>query len=377
MVYLDYTANTPASEEVLARFCAVERQYIGNANALHTAGRQAAQEMERVTCRIAELLGVRPEEIIYTSGASESNNLAVKGLAAAGRHVGRHIVSTALEHSSVSACLSALQEQGYEIDLVDFDRSGKLDLEQLESLLRKDTVLVSVSAVDSELGTVQPVAEIAQIVRRFPGCRLHLDATQAMGKTPVDFSLADTISFAPHKFYGLNGCGVLVKHRNVPLEPLIHGGASTTIYRAGTPALALAASIEPALASALAEETARAAHVARLNARLREALSQYPKVRINSPADAVPHILNLSVAGVRGARFQKALDEQGVCVSVKSACASDGLPSRAVFAVSHDRKNALSSWRISLSHQTTDAEIEEFLRAFDVCYRALTEETAR
>jgi cysteine desulfurase len=133
----------------------------------------------------------------------------------------------------------------------------------------------------------------------------------------------------------------------------------------------LAASIEPALETALREQDARCAYVAALNARLRAALAQYPKVRINSPADAVPHILNVSVAGVRGGRFQQALDEKGVCVSVKSACSADGLPSRAVFAVSHDRKNALSSWRISLSHRTTEEELDAFLQAFDACYHEL------
>lgn len=371
MIYLDYCANTPVCAEALAAFCAAAREQIGNPNSAHSAGRAAQAEMQRITCAVAALLGVRPEEIIYTSGATEANNLAIKGLAQAGRHVGRHIVSTALEHSSVSASLTALQERGYEIDLAPIGRDGKLDLDALQELLRRDTVLVSVCAVDSELGTVQPVREIAALVRRWPGCRLHLDATQAVGKIPVDFSLADTVSFAPHKFYGLNGCGVLVKKAEAALEPQIHGGASTTLYRSGTPVLAQAAGLLPALRAALEELPSRTERVAAWNAWLKKELAAYPKVRINSPADAVPHILNLSVAGVRGADFQRALDEQGVCVSVKSACTVDALPSRAVFAVSRDRKNALASWRISLSHLTTGEELEGFLRAFDHCYKEL------
>ena len=372
MIYLDYSANTPVDPRVLERFCQVERTFPGNPNSQHSAGKAAKEEMARVTDSIASLLGVSPEEIIYPSGASESNNTAIKGITRAERHTGRHIISTPLEHSSVSGCLTALQEQGYEIDLLDVGRNGKVELAHLRELLRKDTVLVAVCAVDSELGTIQPIPEIAEILRAYPNCRLHVDATQAVGKTSLTFDGVDTMSFAPHKFYGLNGSGILYKRRGVGMEPLIHGGASTTLYRSGTPTLALAAAAETALGSAFARQEEWTAAVRGKNDTLRAALTAYPKVRVNSPVDAVPQILNLSVQGVGGPAFQKALDECGVCVSVKSACSAGGLPSRAVFAVSRDRKNALSSWRISLSHLTTDADIYGFLLAFDDCYRKLT-----
>jgi cysteine desulfurase len=372
MIYLDYSANTPAAAEVLERFIHIEQSYIGNPNSLHPCGLAAKAEMDRVTASIAALLGVKPTELIYTSGASESNNLAIKGIAQAGRHIGRHIISTSLEHSSVGGSLTALQTQGYEIDLVGIDRNGQIDLEQLEELMRKDTVLVSVSAVDSELGTVQPIEQIAAIVSRYPNCRLHVDATQAIGKTAVTMDGVDTMSIAPHKFYGLNGSGLLFKREGLVIEPQIHGGASTTIYRSGTPALALAASIETALRLALTNQPQRVDYVAKLNTKLRQALSAYPKVRINSPDNAVPHILNLSVDGVKGSAFQQTLAQHDVCVSVKSACSTDGTPSKAVFAVSRDRKNAMNSWRISLSHLTTEAELDQFLQIFDTCYKELT-----
>lgn len=176
----------------------------------------------------------------------------------------------------------------------------------------------------------------------------------------------------PHKFYGLNGSGVLLKRRDLVIEPLIHGGSSTTLYRSGTPALGLASAMETALRLALTHLDERYAAVSEKNARLRQFFVSYPKVQINSPADAVPHILNLSVPGVKGTTFQRALSEKGVCVSVKSACSTEGTPSRAVFAVSRDRKTALSSFRISLSHQTTDEELSEFETIFDQCYRELT-----
>ena len=358
MIYLDYTANTPADPDVLDAYLAAERRYIANPNSTHIAGQEARAEMERVTQSIAQHLGVQPAEIIYTSGASEANNLALKGIAHASRHIGKHIISTQLEHSSVGASLSALQQQGYEIDLLDIGRDGRVDLDQLRELMRDDTILVAVCAVDSELGTIQPIREIAEIVKPYPGCRLHVDATQAVGKTDLWLDGVDTMSFTAHKFYGPNGIGALYKRRGLVIEPQISGGASTTIYRSGTPTLGLAVSLDAALTKALAGQDARNAHVQRLHDRLLAGLQQYSLVRVNSPAHAVPHIVNVSVTGVKGTRLQQALSEQGVCVSVKSACSSDGLPSKAVFAVSRDRRNALSSWRISISHLTTDAEIE-------------------
>ena len=374
MIYLDYSANTPADPAVLEAFLAAERSFIGNPNSNHPAGQAARQEMARVTDSLASMLGLSPAEIIYTSGASESNNLALKGIAQASRHIGRHIISTALEHSSVGGTLTALQCQGYEIDLAAIRSDGKIDLAQLRELLRRDTILVSVCAVDSELGTVQPIKQIAEILRDFPDCRLHVDATQAVGKTELVLEGVDTMSIAPHKFYGLNGSGLLLKRKDLVIEPQIHGGSSSTIYRSGTPALALAVSVEKALKLALENQEQRIRCVSELNRELRAALSRYPQVRFNSPEDAIPHILNLSVTGVKGTAFQRALEEEGVCVSVKSACSADGTPSKAVFAVSRDRKNALSSWRISLSHLTTREELAQFMQAFDrCCHRLLSQ----
>ena len=365
MIYLDYAANTPADEPVLRRFCEAERRFPGNPNSAHAAGRAARQELARVTDSVAALLGVKPPEIIYTSGASEANNLAVKGLVWASQ--GKHIISTPLEHSSVSGSLEALKKQGYQVDLVGIDPDGKVDLEELKRLLRPDTALVTVTAVDSELGTIQPIREIAELLQDYPNCRFHVDATQAIGKIPVSFEGVDTMSLTAHKFYGLNGVGILVKWKFVPMEPLIHGGLSTTSFRSGTPALALAASLEEAMSIALTEAEERNKIVEAHNSFLRRELSRYSQVRINSPEGAVPHILNLSVRDVKGTVFQRKLDGEGICVSVKSACSEAGAPSRAVLALTGDRRNALSSWRISLSHLTTRQELEIFLAAFDKC----------
>ncbi|MBQ8927425.1 MAG: cysteine desulfurase [Oscillospiraceae bacterium] len=364
-IYLDYAADTPPDERVLAVYTQAARAQFANPNAQHSLGRVAKQLVDEARSRIAGHLHVTPDELILTSGASEANNLAVKGIAWAMRRRGRHIISTFLEHSSVSGALTCLQEQGWEIDLVDLLPDGRVDLTHLRRLIREDTVLCAVCAVDSELGTVQPVDTIAQIVSDHPNCRLHVDMTQAVGKLPLGLTGIHTASLAPHKFYGLKGSGLLYKAQGVVLEPLIHGGASTTIYRSGTPDAPAAAALSCALELALTEYDARYERVRALNDRLRAHFAQDARIAVNSPEGAVPHILNLTVQGIKGEEMRRLLDERGVCVSVKSACSVANTPSRAVMAITHDRKRALGSWRISLSHLTTDAQLDTFLRVLD------------
>ncbi len=370
-IYLDYSADTPADNGVLESYCEVVKGFFANPNSTHSLGRSAKEIIDGSLEKIAGLINVKPDEIIFTSGASEANNLAVKGFSFAGRRRGKHIISTFLEHSSVSGALTFLQEQGYEIDIVNLLPNGKINLEHFKRLIREDTILTAVCAVDSELGTVQPVGEIAEILKDYPNCRLHIDATQAIGKTEISFEGADSVSFAPHKFYGLSSCGVLYKRSGAILEPLIHGGASTTIYRSGTPDPAMASACAKALEIAEGKFKERYAYVSRLNEFLREKLSENPNIRINSPSDAVPHILNLSVKGIKAEDMRRALDEKGVCISVKSACSVANTPSRAVYAITHDRKTALSSWRISLSHLTTADELEEFIKILNICIEEL------
>jgi cysteine desulfurase len=227
--------------------------------------------------------------------------------------------------------------------------------------------------VDSELGVRQPVEEIGRILKAYPDCCFHTDATQAVGKIPKSFQAADLITFAPHKFFGLNGSGVLIRKENVVLQPLIHGGTGSSIYRSGTPALGLAACTDKALELALARLEERYKKVKEWNEFLRKSFLNYKKVSINSTDRSIPHILNLSVQGVKGVQFQEALGQEGICVSVKSACSVLGSPSRPVYAVTQDRKRALCSWRISLSHMTTREELEYFLEVFDRCYYRLTD----
>lgn len=310
-------------------------------------------------------------EIVYTSGSSESNNLAIKGVAQTYKENGKHIISTFLEHSSVSSPLSYLKEQGYEIDIVGITSDGKVDLEELKRLIRDDTILVSVCYIDSEVGNIQPIQEIAELVSKYPKCFLHVDATQAIGKTEVDFNGVDLISFSPHKFYGLNGFGGLIKKKDIVLEPLINGGTSTTIYRSGTPVVGQICALEKALELAFDNFKERYNYVTNLNEKLRNKLLKYDNVKINTVSKNNPYILNISVNGIKAVEFKKKLEEYGVCVSIKSACTVTITPSRIVMAMTHDRKRAFASWRISLSHLVLEEDIEKFLNIFDKCYNEL------
>lgn len=370
MIYLDYSAHTPPSAEALHAFMDAEKTLIGNANAHHDAGKAAGQRIRDIQEKTAALLSVSRDEIIFTSGASESNNTAIQGLVYAQRHFGRHIITTPLEHPSVSGCLTALQERGYEIDVLPILPNGQIDLKALQAALRPDTVLMTLCAVDSELGVIQPVEEAAKILQDIPNCRLHVDVTQAVGKIPVDLSRADTAALSAHKFGGVTGSGILYKKRSVDMEPLIHGGVSTSLYRSGTPAVGLAASLAAALDTAVHGLAEHQEHVKALNSFLRQELAKR-KVRIFSPENAIPHILNIGVEGIKGAAFRDQLNRHGVCVSVKSACSVENTPSRAVYAVTKNRRHALESFRISLSHQTAEAEIIEFLRLFDLSLKEL------
>lgn len=376
-IYLDYAANTPVDPAVLEVFNQTTLQDFANPNATHPLGKKVQQKMEQATHHIETLFQTYTKldpdmEIVYTSGSSESNNLAIKGLAKAYKEYGKHIISTYLEHSSVSAPLTALQEDGYEIDLVPITREGKIDLEQLKSLLRKDTILVSVCYVDSEVGNVQPIPEIVEILKEYSNCFLHVDATQAIGKIPVNLQGVDLVTFAPHKFYGLNGMGGLWKKRDLVLEPLISGGASNTIYRSGTPVVAQICALEKALSLAMTQLEDRKQKVTEMNLYLREKLASYADVKINTNMEN-PYILNISVMGVKAVDFKKKLEEYGVCISIKSACQVMLTPSRIVMAMTHDRKRAFAAWRISLSHLVKKKELEQFLEIFDQCYRYFKE----
>ena len=374
-LYLDYAANTPVDPDVLKVFNESTIKYFANPNSTHKLGLEVNQKIEETTNHIMEMFQKETNlnqntEIIYTSGSNESNNLAIKGVAQSYKENGKHIITTFLEHSSVSSPLTYLKEQGYEIDVLNITSDGKVDIEQLKSLIREDTILVSICYVDSEVGIIQPIKEIANILKDYPNCFLHVDCTQAIGKIKTDLENVDLISFAPHKFYGLNGFGVLIKRKDIVLEPLINGGTSTTLYRSGTPVVGQICALEKALEITFKEFEQRKQYVRKLNKKLRENLSKYKNVKINTVSEENPFILNISVVGVKAIEFKQKLEEYGICISIKSACTVTITPSRIVMAMTHDKKRSFASWRISLSHLIREEEIHKFLKIFDECYKS-------
>lgn len=363
MIYLDYSATTPVATEVLDTFVKTSKNYIGNPNSLHTLGVKSKKLMDQATLQITQLLGVQKNELIYTSGATESNNLAIKGIVGKYPNRGKQIITTSLEHSSILEPLHQLENQGYHIRYVHLLQDGTVDLVHLKKLLEEeDTVLVSIAMVSSEVGILQPIEEIGEIIKEYPKCFFHSDITQALGKVPVSLHNVDLASFSAHKFYGLKGIGGLVKKEKVELKPLFDGGKSTTRYRSGTPALALITSLAKALRLSL--ETINVEYVKQLNEKIQMELKEIPDVHINSTSQSIPHILNISIHGVKPETLLHALEEKDIYISTMSACSSSQSESLAVKSVTHNTLDATTSIRISLSIYTTQEEVNTFLKAF-------------
>ena len=367
MIYLDYAANTPVDKEVLDYYYDISLKYYGNPNSKHILGREAKRVVDESTKKIAKLLNVREDEIIYTSGSTESNNLALKGVAEKYKEKGKHIIISALEHSSVVASANYLLDQGFDIDILPVKKDGLVDIDELKRLLRDDTILVSVTAVDSEIGLKQPIEEIGKLLKKYPNTYFHTDATGAIGKVDIDFKDVDLVTFTPHKFYGINGMGVLIKKENVDLVPIINGGRSTTIYRSGTPIVPLIAATAKALDIALSKREERFNYVSKLNKKIIDHLKKYDIVHINNTENSIPFTINFSIKGVNSNDFAKKMDEEGVCISTKTSCSLEKAPSRAVYALTKDKNLSKESLRVSLSHLTASKEINEFFKIFDKC----------
>lgn len=369
MIYLDYAANSPVDELVLDTYYEATKKYFANPNSTHKLGLEAKNVIDNATKNIAKNLNVLSEEIIYTSGASESNNLVIQGVLNRYKNKGKHIIISKLEHNSIIAPLQVMQNNGFEVDMVGLNKDGLIDIDELKRLIRDDTILVSISSVDSELGIKQPIEEIAKLLKNYDNIIFHTDASQSIGKININFEDVDLVTIAPHKFYGINGIGALIKKKNIGLVPIIYGGKSTTIYRSGTPALPLIVSLDKALELALSNLEERNKYVKHLNEIVKSELLKYSDIHINSTENSIPYTINFSIQGILSKDFVNRLSEKEVYVSTKSACCPDGTPSKSVYALTGNKKEASSSIRISLSHLTKEEELNEFFNIFSKTYK--------
>lgn len=368
MIYLDYNATTPVDESVLETFIEVSKTYIGNPNSLHKIGNDSNNLIEEATKSIKRVLSLNDEEIIYTSSATESNNLAIKGIALKYQNRGKHIIATMLEHSSVIGTVGYLQSLGFEVDFVEVDEYGLVDTDNLKNLLRDDTILVSLCHVSSEVGICQNIEKISTIVKNYPKCFFHIDATQSIGKIKFDCSCVDLITFSAHKFYGLKGIAGLIKKKNIVITPSIHGGKSTTIYRSGTPSVALITSMAKALRLVYENIDENYKYVEKLNKMVIDEFSTMKNIFINSNEKCLAYTINFSTDIVKPETFMHSLEMFDIYISTKSACASNSSLSKEVFALTNDDSKAKNSLRVSLSYKTTVEEIEYFLEKFKTCY---------
>ncbi len=371
MIYLDYSATTPVNYEVLESYLRTTKDFIGNPNSLHQLGIKSKELLNSATRQIADLFNILESEITYTSGATESNNMALVGTCLANMKLGNHLIVSKLEHPSIYKICDYLENIGFEISYVENDPEGLIDFEDLKKKMRKDTILVSICAVNSELGIRQPLKMIRQIIKKEnPKTLLHSDMTQAVGKIPVNLHDVELASMSAHKIFGPKGIGLLYKNTNVTMEPLIYGSSKANTLKPGTPPLPLIVAFSKALRLALTDIDKRENFVKRLNEKIIIEFEKEEGITINQTKYSIPHILNISLKNIRPETFIHAMEEHEIYLGTNTACASGDL-STSIMAVYDDKKRAKSTVRISISHITTTDEINRFLTVFKATYKKL------
>lgn len=371
MIYLDYSATTPVDIDVFDTLSKVTKNYIGNPNSMHSLGQKSMELLESATKQIADIFGVNSNEIIYTGGSTESNNMAIIGAALANHKKGKHIIVSKLEHPSIYVICDYLKSIGFEISYVKNDSDGLIDFDDLKNLVREDTILVSISAVNSEIGIRQPLKMIRQIIKKENmGTVFHSDMTQAIGKVSVNMHDVDLASVSGQKIFGPKGIGFLYKSSMVKVTPLLYGSTKENI-NPGTPPLPLIAALSKAVRLANENLEKKERFVTLLNEKIVNTLSKYPNILFNKTKYSIPHILNISIMDVMPEVMVHALANHEIYVSSNTACSS-GEVSNAVLAIYNDLNRAKHTIRISLSHVTTTEEINRFLEVFKEEYEKLS-----
>ncbi|MFS0775669.1 cysteine desulfurase family protein [Neobacillus sp. 3P2-tot-E-2] len=369
MIYFDNSATTRPYNEVLDSFVKVSSEFFGNPSSLHGLGMQAEKLLTQARTQVANLLAVKPTEIYFTSGGTESNNLAIKGTAMLHKNKGKHLILSSVEHPSVREAMEQLQRLGFDITYLPADQNGRVLVDDVKASIKKETILVSVMHVNNEVGTIQPIAEIGKLLKLYPTTLFHVDAVQAVGKVPLNLieNGVDLCSFSAHKFHGLKGTGALFIREGARLNPLLSGGNQEWKIRSGTENVAGAVAMAKALRMTMLKSELGIEKMKRVKSLLREGLSRIDDLTINTPPEnSAPHILNFSIKGVKAEVLIHTLEQKGIYLSTTSACSSKKqLPSQTLLAMGVPGDLADSAFRISLSYGNTEDEAEKVIVAIE------------
>lgn len=369
MIYFDNSATTKPYKEVIDSFVTVSSEFFGNPSSLHGLGGQAEKLLSQARGQIAKLLAVKPTEIYFTSGGTESNNIAIKGTALLHKNKGRHIITTSVEHASVSVTMEFLEQSGFEITYLPVDKSGRISVDDVEKAIRKDTTLISIMQVNNEVGTLQPIEKVGEILKKHPNIVFHVDAVQGIGKVPLSLyeNRVDLCSISGHKFHGLKGTGTLFIRDGVRLAPLFSGGNQERTIRSGTENVAGVVAMSKALRLTLSKSEMGIKRMKRIQVLLRDGINKIEGVQIHTPVEnSAPHILNLSIRGIKSEVLIHKLEENGIFVSTTSACSSKKkTPSKTLLAMGVAEAQADSAIRISLSFDNTEEEAVTVIAAIN------------
>lgn len=373
MIYFDNSATTKPYPEALATYTEVATRIWGNPSSLHNLGSQATRILEASRKQIAELIGKKAEEIYFTSGGTEGDNWVLKGVAFEKAPYGKHIIVSDIEHPAIKESAAWLKTQGFEVDFAPVDARGFVKVDALASLLRPDTTLVSVMAVNNEIGSIQPIHDIAALLEDRPTVSFHVDAVQALAKVATEVYLPERVDFATfssHKFHGLRGVGFVYIKEGKKITPLLTGGGQEKEMRSTTENVAGIAATAKALRLAMENQEAFASKTQQMKEVIRKELANYPDVTIFSSEDHfAPHILTFGIKGVRGEVVVHAFEEFDIYISTTSACSSKaGKPAGTLIAMGVDKSIAQTAVRLSLDLENDMSQVEQFLTKFKLIY---------
>lgn len=373
MIYFDNSATTKPYPEALATYTEVATRIWGNPSSLHNLGSQATRILEASRKQIAELIGKKAEEIYFTSGGTEGDNWILKGVAFEKAPYGKHIIVSDIEHPAIKESAAWLKTQGFEVDYAPVDARGFVKVDALANLLRPDTTLVSVMAVNNEIGSIQPIHDIAALLEDRPTVSFHVDAVQALAKVATEVYLPERVDFATfssHKFHGLRGVGFVYIKEGKKITPLLTGGGQEKEMRSTTENVAGIAATAKALRLAMENQEAFASKTQQMKEVIRKELANYPDVTIFSGEDHfAPHILTFGIKGVRGEVVVHAFEEFDIYISTTSACSSKaGKPAGTLIAMGVDKSIAQTAVRLSLDFENDMSQVEQFLTKFKLIY---------